>query len=88
MKRLYAKRHRSGNVTHWVKLQPGERAVILPPGKHVLLIDQDMHYRLGGQVDEVMQGHVITEAEPVVWCNIEQAWVGSGHQMTPPVVTS
>ena len=32
-------------------------------------------YRLGGQVEDVVAGHVITEAEGVYWCSIEQRWL-------------
>lgn len=36
---------------------------------------EDGFYRLGGQVEEVVASHVITEADHVVWCSIEQRWV-------------
>lgn len=78
--RSYTKRHRSGSTTTWVKLLPGETAVI---------IRDDAHYRLGGQVDEVMAGHVLTESERVVWDSIEQKWLPTGHQIviTPKAAT-
>ena len=35
----------------------------------------ERYYRLGGQVDEVMAGHVITDSDHVVWCSVGQEWV-------------
>lgn len=32
------------------------------------------YYRLGGQVEDVVQGHVITDSDAVYWCSIEQRW--------------
>lgn len=32
-------------------------------------------YRLGGQVDDVVQGHVLIEARPTRWCSIKQEWI-------------
>ena len=32
------------------------------------------YYRLGGQVEDVVQGHVITESDAVYWCSIGQRW--------------
>lgn len=31
-------------------------------------------YRLGGQVEDVVQGHVITDSDAVYWCSIGQRW--------------
>jgi len=38
---------------------------------------EDRYYRLGGQVDDVVKSHVITESERVYWCSIEQKWVNA-----------
>ena len=73
--RTYTKRHRSGNVTHWVKIEPGER---------VLVIRDDQHYRLGGQVDDVVAGNVLTECTEVAWCSVQQEWVGAGKPLVEP----
>lgn len=35
----------------------------------------DGFYMLGGQMDDVVPGHVLKEARPVVWCHFEQKWV-------------
>jgi hypothetical protein len=34
----------------------------------------EKYYKLGGQVDDVVQGHVITESDAVYWCSIGQRW--------------
>lgn len=54
----------------------GKRVITveLDDGEHLMAFHDDRFYRLGGQVDEVMAGFVITEAEHVVWCSIEQRW--------------
>jgi hypothetical protein len=35
---------------------------------------ENNYYRLGGQVEDVIQGHVITDSECVHWCSIGQRW--------------
>ena len=57
------------------RLGKREVTVVLEEGDHLMCFRDDRYFRLGGQVDEVMAGHVITEAEHVVWCSIEQRWV-------------
>ena len=49
--------------------------VQLAVGEKLMAFQEDSYYRLGGQVDEIMGGDVITEADHVVWCSIEQKWV-------------
>jgi hypothetical protein len=82
--RVYRKRHRSGSTTTWIKLQPGERAVILKPGQKALVIEEDRHYRLGGQVDDIVASHVLEGASHVTWCSVAQEWLDEGT----PVVKS
>jgi hypothetical protein len=36
---------------------------------------ENAFYKLGGQMDDVVPGHVLQEARPVVWCHFEQKWV-------------
>ena len=73
--RTYTKRHRSGNSTHWVKIEPGER---------VLIIRDDRHYRLGGQVDDVVAGNALTECTEVAWCSVQQEWAEAGKPLVEP----
>ena len=49
--------------------------VQLAVGEKLMAFQEDSYYRLGGQVDEIMGGYVITEADHVMWCSIEQKWV-------------
>lgn len=51
-----------------------EVTVVLEAEDHLMCFRDDQYYRLGGQVDEVMAGHVITESEHVAWCSIGQRW--------------
>lgn len=72
-----------GTRTVTVKLKPGESATInraglvLPVGTNIKLIpiDSDYHYRLGGQVEDIMAPEVLMEAKAVFWCSIEQKWL-------------
>lgn len=54
-------------------------------GKRVVTVELDIdeklmsfkdsrYYKLGGQVEDVVQGHVITESDHVMWCSITQRW--------------
>lgn len=42
---------------------------------HAQLPREDAFYKLGGQMDDVVPGHVLQETRPVVWCHFEQKWV-------------
>lgn len=52
-----------------------EVTVVLEPEDKLMCFRDDRYFRLGGQVDDVVAGHVITESDHVVWCSIEQRWV-------------
>jgi len=38
------------------------------------VLQNDAYYRLGGQVDDVVQSHVIGDMSRVYWCSITQKW--------------
>jgi hypothetical protein len=48
---------------------------VLEDEDHLMCFRDDRHYQLGGQVGDIMAGHVITGSECVYWCSIEQRWV-------------
>lgn len=52
-----------------------EVTVVLEDDDKLMCFRDDRYFRLGGQVDDVVAGHVITESDHVVWCSIEQRWV-------------
>jgi len=57
-------------------LKRGRRVTVeLAPGEYLLSFKEDAYYRLGGQVEDVVQGHVITDSYQVSWCSIGQEWV-------------
>lgn len=58
-------------------LKNGKRHVLveLEPNETLLTFTEEAHYRLGGQVDDIVRGHVITEAQRVTWCSVAQEWV-------------
>lgn len=51
-----------------------EVTVVLEEKDHLMCFRDDRFYRLGGQVGDIMQGHVITESDCVYWDSIEQGW--------------
>jgi hypothetical protein len=56
-------------------LKRGRRITVeLAPGDELVNIRWDRFYRLGGQVDDVVAGHVLTEMQVVYWCSITQKW--------------
>lgn len=63
-------------VLHSKTLKNGKRHVLveLDEGEDIKSFNENRYYRLGGQLDDVVGGHVITESEHVVWCSIEQRW--------------
>lgn len=48
--------------------------VELDNDESLLGIKDNHYYRLGGQVDDIVQSHVITEMKSVYWCSITQEW--------------
>lgn len=56
-------------------LKRGRRVTVeLAPGEVLTTLRDNSYYRLGGQVDDVVQGHVLTEMRTVYWCSITQKW--------------
>jgi hypothetical protein len=56
-------------------LKRGRRITVeLGPNEALLSIRDGHYYRLGGQVDDIVQSHVITEMTRVYWCSIAQKW--------------
>ena len=52
-----------------------EITVVMSPKEKLMAAHPDRFYKLGGQVDDIISGHVLTETDPVYWCSIEQKWV-------------
>jgi hypothetical protein len=48
--------------------------VELDHNDHLIGIKEGYYYRLGGQVEDVVQGHVLLESRGVYWCSITQKW--------------
>ena len=49
--------------------------VELDHGEELMSFRDNQFYKLGGQVEDVVAGHVITAAERVTWCSVSQEWV-------------
>jgi len=64
-------------ILHTRTLKSGKRHVLIElqnDDEKLMAINWDKHYKLGGQVDDIVKGHVITEAHGVYWCSITQQW--------------
>jgi hypothetical protein len=48
--------------------------VELEPGETLINVREGHYYRLGGQVEDVVQSHVLLESRGVYWCSITQKW--------------
>lgn len=77
----YRTDRKTGQPLAVIRLDPGERAVILKPGQTALVIKDDAFYRLGGQTDLIVGSHVLEEIGPVTWDSIEQRWMETGDQV-------
>ncbi len=56
-------------------LKRKRRVVIeLDADEEFAVIKEGAYYRLGGQVGDIMQSHVIAEMSRVYWCSITQKW--------------
>ena len=56
-------------------LKRGRRITVeLAPNEVLTNIKDDAYYQLGGQVDDVVRGHVIIDMRCVYWCSITQKW--------------
>jgi hypothetical protein len=51
-----------------------EVVVELEVGEELIAIEKRGHYRLGGQIDDVVEWHVLTDSHKVHWCHFEQKW--------------
>lgn len=66
MKILKSKTLPTGRVRFTVEIAPDERLQAVCVGGF---------YRLGGQVNDIVQSHVIEEMRRVRWCSITQEWI-------------
>jgi len=56
-------------------LKRGRRVTVeLSPNEQLISIKDGAYYRLGGQVEDVVQGYIIIDANPVCWCSVTQKW--------------
>jgi hypothetical protein len=56
-------------------LKRGRRVTVeLEPSEYLLGIKDGAYYQLGGQVDDIVAGHIIIDAHPVYWCSVSQKW--------------
>ena len=70
-------------------LKRGRRVTVeLEPNEYLMSFKDGAHYRLGGQVEDVVAGYIlidgqvedvvagyiIIDAHPVCWCSVTQKW--------------
>ncbi len=50
--------------------------VQLHPGEKLVVIDPNLHYKLGEPMHEdVFAGHILADATATHWCSLEQKWI-------------
>ena len=53
----------------------GRRVVVeLHDDEVMVTVAKRRHYRLGGQMGDIVSSDVIADAKPVAWCNVQQIW--------------
>lgn len=66
MRVVSSKNSRDGKTTRvTVDIQPGER---------LISVRDEAFYTLGEPMDEVVQGHILRNAQAVHWCPLGQRW--------------
>lgn len=56
----------------------GRRVTIdLDKSESLKIVRDDAYYKLGGQVEDIVQSHVVLDSAEVYWCSIGQEWVRS-----------
>jgi hypothetical protein len=56
-------------------LKRGRRVTVeLAPDEYLLGLKDGAYYQLGGQVDDIVAGHIIIDCHPVYWCSGSQKW--------------
>jgi hypothetical protein len=58
----------------FVKLQPGERAVILEPHQQALVLNDRWHFKISG-IEDVFRVDTLIDGRHVTWCEMGQEWV-------------
>lgn len=56
----------------------GKRELVIEldhPEEHLVAVDRRRHYRLGAQIDDVVDSDALIDAQQVYWCHLEQKWV-------------
>lgn len=66
MKLIKTTMSKGGKAVHTVEMDPGEKLIAVRP---------DSFYELGEPLDDVVPGHIIENAERVLWCPVSQGWV-------------
>lgn len=57
-------------------LKRGRRVTVeLRHDEEFAVLQNNAYYRLGGQLDDVVQSHIIADMSRVYWCDITQKWV-------------
>lgn len=54
----------------------GKRRVVveLEPGEKLISVRDDAFYRLGNPLDDVIAGHILSDATRAQWCSVTQKW--------------
>lgn len=48
--------------------------VELGPSEKLIAVCENSHYKLGYPIEDIVSGHEVADARPVMWCSISQKW--------------
>lgn len=63
-----------GNRRITVDVKPGQKLMLLEEKQEAMIVKPDRYYQLGGQVNDIMASHVLSEIREVRWCSVSQKW--------------
>lgn len=66
MKIVATKKMANGNLQYTVNVSPDEK---------LMAVNENAHYKLGGQLEDIVNSDVLTESRPVFWDIFTQTWL-------------
>ncbi len=52
-----------------------QMTVIVDTNEQLISINESLFYRLGGELNDIVPGFVITDSCQISWCHIQQNWI-------------
>ena len=68
MKTIHTRTLKDGRVHVLIELAKNEAMPVAG-------VKDNVHYKLGYPIEDVVAGHIIANARRVYWCSLEQKWI-------------